>query len=62
MIMHKILCDRCSKEITEKHPPKMVSYEWGVDPMRNALSSYRTKATIHLCSKCEKEFKEFMKK
>lgn len=56
MTIKKTVCDRCEKEVTGTHPPKLVSHKWSEERW-----SYRTEQNIHLCEECSKEFERFLK-
>ena len=59
MIVKQIVCNRCTTEIVDKHPDKIVLSSWGkIDKYGKTI--YGNQKTIHLCPKCREQFESFM--
>lgn len=63
MIKRTVICDRCGAEITEDHPTRIQVQEYDYSESKTYGKSavgYKTTSTLHLCKKCEDEFKNHM--
>ena len=57
MIIKKVICDKCGKEIDRPHPVKCNIFGWEKDLIKpnRGTGSYKVIRGIHLCEKCENE-------